>query len=169
MVLVALNPDAYISDIGSGFIWPPRVLPCRNESPPGRDRNATVNDQMNRIGDNLEITKGAENDSRRRCCFYWRKQPEAREDGKSSVSFIRPMWRIRSVRESGSWMEWHYLHWTCRRKWRRRLGQFLRTAFGNYQSKLPAARPIAFAEIMHHTLISAKDLHILPGDMSPCF
>lgn len=95
-----LNPDAYISDNSSG-LYTPGNLAMQKRIAARMGQNATVIDQMNRIGDNLEITRDMKFDSQLPLLFFTRdgSSQEARKMGKAVVPFIRLMCRMRSVRE----------------------------------------------------------------------
>ena len=66
-----LNPDAYISDNSSG-LYTPGNLAMQKRIAARMGQNATVIDQMNRIGDNLEITKDMKFDSQLPLLFFTR-------------------------------------------------------------------------------------------------
>lgn len=96
-------------------------------------QNATVIDQMNRIGDNLEITKDMKFDSQLPLLFFTRdgSSQEAREDGKSSASFYQTYVTNEGCQRVVPLNGGHYLHWTCSEEMAEEVGVFLRTAFGN--------------------------------------
>lgn len=127
-----LNPDAYISDNSSG-LYTPGNLAMQKRIAARMGQNATVIDQMNRIGDNLEITKDMKFDSRLPLLFFTRdgSSQEAREDGKSSGSFYQTYVTNEECQRVVPLNGGHYLHWTCSEEMAEEVGVFLRTMSDN--------------------------------------